>query len=71
MDPDSQRERERCALTIIGADPAIEWLRPLPPAAKLVGPVLPEPARPLPTDLEVSHSQPGFHTCMQAFKPGF
>ena len=53
MDIDSQKERERCALTIVAADFALEWLRPLPPSLKFVGPLLPEPARPLPADLEV------------------
>ncbi|BDA49332.1 UDP-glucuronosyltransferase 2A1 [Coccomyxa sp. Obi] len=52
VDPDARVERERCALTICAADFAVEWLRPLPPSLKFVGPLLPEPARPLPTDLE-------------------
>lgn len=53
VDPDARLERERCALTICAADFAVEWLRPLPPSLKFVGPILPEPARPLPADLEV------------------
>lgn len=40
-------------MTMCIADFAIEWLRPLPPSYKLIGAVLPEPARPLPADLEV------------------
>jgi glucuronosyltransferase len=40
-------------LTMCIADFAIEWLRPLPPDLKMIGPILPEPARPLPTDLQV------------------
>jgi hypothetical protein len=40
-------------MTMCIADFAIEWLRPLPPSYKLIGAVLPEPAQPLPADLEV------------------
>ena len=40
---------------ILSADFAMEWLRPMPPNAKLVGPLLPEPPKPLPSDIEVSH----------------
>ena len=47
-------ERRRQVLTLFSADPALEWLRPLPPSAKMVGPVLPKPAQPLPQDLQVS-----------------
>ncbi len=53
MDPDAPRERRRMVMTLCIADWAIEWLRPLPPSYKLIGAVLPEPARPLPADLEV------------------
>ena len=53
MDPDAPRERRRMLMTLCIADWAIEWLRPLPPSYKLIGAVLPEPARPLPADLEV------------------
>ena len=38
---------------IFSADFALEWPRPLPPNLRLVGPLLPEPAQPLPTELEV------------------
>ena len=41
-------------LRIFSADFAVEWLRPLPPDSKLVGPLLPQPAAPLPRELEVS-----------------
>lgn len=40
-------------MTLCIADFAIEWLRALPPSFKLIGPVLPEPASPLPAELEV------------------
>ena len=33
---------------------ALEWVRPLPANVKFVGPVLPQPAQPLPSDLQVS-----------------
>lgn len=52
VDPDAPRERRRMVMTLNIGDPAIEWLRPLPPDLKMIGPILPEPARPLPADLE-------------------
>ena len=39
---------------ILSADFAMEWLRPIPPNMKLVGPLLPEPPKALPADIEVS-----------------
>ena len=45
---------------IFSADFALEWPRPLPPNLRLVGPLLPEPAQPLPAEFEVSaHTQRG------------
>ena len=38
---------------IFSADFALEWPRPLPANLRLVGPLLPEPAQPLPAELEV------------------
>ncbi|CAL8464217.1 g3752 [Coccomyxa elongata] len=52
IDLDAPRERRRIAMTLCIADFAIEWLRSLPPSFKLIGPVLPEPASPLPAHLE-------------------
>ncbi|BDA49336.1 UDP-glucuronosyltransferase 2A1 [Coccomyxa sp. Obi] len=52
IDLDAPRERRRIVMTLCIADFAIEWLRSLPPNFKLIGPVLPEPACPLPGDLE-------------------
>ncbi|EIE24827.1 UDP-Glycosyltransferase/glycogen phosphorylase [Coccomyxa subellipsoidea C-169] len=52
VDPDAPKERRRMVMTMCIADFAIEWLRPLPPSYKLIGAVLPEPAQPLPADLE-------------------
>ena len=40
-------------LPLIPSDWAAEWLRPLLPNMKMIGPVLPEPGKPLPSDLEV------------------
>ena len=37
---------------IISADFALEWVRPLPPNVKYVGPLSPKPAQPLPADLQ-------------------
>lgn len=53
MDPDAPRERRRFVMTLCIADFAIEWVRPLPPNFKMIGAILPAPARPLPADLEV------------------
>jgi glucuronosyltransferase len=41
-------------LTMAPADWAGEWLRPLPPNFKMVGPLLAEPGKPLPALTEVS-----------------
>ena len=38
---------------IYSADFALEWTRPLPPHVKFVGPLLPQPPKPLPAELEV------------------
>ena len=47
---------------IFSADFALEWPRPLPPNLRLVGPLLPEPAQPLPAELEVrAHTQEATH----------
>ena len=47
-------ERRRLVLTIAPVDWAAEWLRPISPNFKMVGPILSEPGKPLPADLEVS-----------------
>ena len=44
-----------------------EWLRPVTPNFKMVGPILSQPGRPLPADLEVtswSHTQHGLATSL-------
>lgn len=48
-------------LSIAPADWAVEWLRPMSPNFKMVGPILSEPGKPLPDDLEVS--------CLPAMHP--
>ena len=47
-------ERKRLVLTIAPVDWAAEWLRPISPNFKMVGPILSEPGKPLPAELEVS-----------------
>lgn len=41
-------------LTMAPVDWAAEWLRPVTPNFKMVGPILSQPGRPLPADLEVT-----------------
>ena len=50
------QEIRRLLMHVISADFAMEWVRPMPPNVKLVGPLLPEPPKPLPTDIVVSHT---------------
>ncbi len=56
VDPGAPDEARRGILYIFSADFALEWVRPLPPNVKYVGPLLPQPALPLSTELEVSLS---------------
>ena len=49
----SQPARELELMHLIGGDLALEQPRPLPPKVKLVGALMPRPAKPLPADLEV------------------
>lgn len=53
LDTESPEERARLVLTISSADFAVEWVRPLPPNYKMVGPLLPQPPQPLPEELAV------------------
>ena len=48
------REQRRHVLTLFSADWAMEWLRPLLPNTKFVGPILPQPAQALPPELQAS-----------------
>ena len=43
-------------LTIAPAHWAVEWLCPVTPNFKMVGPLLPRPAQPLPQEFDVSPS---------------
>ena len=40
-------------MTLLPTDCAVEWTLPTTPYFKMVGPVLTEPGKPLPADLEV------------------
>ena len=53
FEPDKPEERRRLVLTIAPLHWAAEWVRPVPPNFKMVGPILAEPGKPLPQDLEV------------------
>ena len=53
FDPELPKERKRRVMTIVPVHWAAEWLRPVTPDYKLVGPVLSEPGKPLPAYLEV------------------
>ncbi len=53
FDPELPEERRRLILTIVPVDWAGEWLRPVTPNYKLVGPILAGPGKPLPAYLEV------------------
>lgn len=50
---DAPQELRRMVLTIAPLDWAAEWVRPVLPNFKMVGPILPEPGKPLPDDIEV------------------
>ena len=54
FNPMAPEERRRIVLTLAPLDFAVEWLRPLTPDFKMVGPVLAGPGKPLSADLEVS-----------------
>lgn len=43
----------RGVMHLFNVDFALEFPRKLPPNVKLIGPLMPEPAKPLPADLEV------------------
>ena len=61
FDPELPEERRRQVLTIVPVDWAAEWLRPVTPNFKHVGPVLAGPGKPLSAHLEVRlecNSQP-------------
>ena len=49
----SEAARELELMHLIGGDLALEQPRPLPPKVKLVGALMPRPAKALPSELEV------------------
>ena len=58
LDLDDPVERRRLVLSMAPADWAAEWVRPVTPNFKMVGPILATPGKPLPPDLEVpAHAQ--------------
>jgi hypothetical protein len=64
----SARERRRLVLTMAPVDWAVEWLRPVSPRFKMIGPVLAGPGNPLPDDLEARrlHCSHPLPTCSMA-----
>ena len=46
-------ERQRMLMTLAPADWAAEWIRPIMPNFKMIGPLLPEPGKALDYELEV------------------
>lgn len=54
--PDLPEERRRLVLSMAPVDWAAEWLRPVTPNFKMVGPVLAGPGKALPAHLEVTSS---------------
>ncbi len=53
VDLAAPHEMRRLIMHLYSADFALEWARPLPPHVKFVGPLLPQPPKPLPAELEV------------------
>ena len=55
LDMTSEGVRRLELMHLVGGDFALEQPRPLPPKVKLIGALLPLPAKPLPQDLQVRH----------------
>lgn len=53
IDLTSERARRLETLHLLNTDIALEQPRPLPPNVKLVGPIMAQPAKSLPLDLQV------------------
>lgn len=53
IDLGSPTALKRGVMHLYNIDFALEWPRPLPPNVKLIGPLMPEPPKPLPADLQV------------------
>ena len=60
FDPTLPEERRRLVLTISPLDWAVEWLRPITPDYKYIGPVLAGPGKPLSSELEVRLASKSF-----------
>lgn len=56
FNPDLPEERRRLVLSMAPVDWAAEWLRPVTPNFKMVGPVLAGPGKALPAHIEVTLS---------------
>ncbi len=54
FNPYAVKERRRMVLSMSPVDWAAEWLRPMSPSYKYVGPVLAGPGKALPADIEVA-----------------
>ncbi len=74
LDMTSGAVRELELMHLVGGDLAIEQPRPLPPKVKLIGPLMPAPAQPLPVELEVSkhalRSISALHSPPMSARPG-
>lgn len=57
FDANLPENRRRLVMMIAPVDWAAEWLRPVTPNLKLVGPILSEPGKALPAELEVTSPQ--------------
>jgi hypothetical protein len=55
LDMTSEAVRRLELMHLFGGDLALEQPRPLPPKVKLIGALLPLPAKPLPQELQVSY----------------
>ena len=65
FDPTLPEERRRLVLTMCPVHWAAEWLRPILPNFKMVGPVLAGPGKPLPTHLEVLSPMLSYDTVLR------
>ncbi len=62
IDLGSKEALRRGVMHLLNTDFALEWPRALPPNVKLVGPLMPEPAKPLPPDLQACTHGSAFHS---------
>lgn len=64
LDMTSEGVRRLELMHLFGGDLALEQPRPLPPKVKLIGALLPLPAKPLPQDLQVRHCSHKMMSCL-------